>query len=171
MRTLVAGLGNIFEGDDAFGVEVVRRLAEHEVPDGVTVKDIGIRGVHLAYELLDGWDTVVLIDAARHGQEPGTVSVLDPGEITPPEQSMLMDAHDLGPEAVLALVTQMGGRLDDVRIVACEPADLSPAMELTPVVAEAVDAAVEAVRQMLVDDADRAQPNPKPATATKEMQQ
>lgn len=149
MRTLVAGLGNVFEGDDGFGVEVVRRLAGRPMPSDVIVKDIGIRGVHLAYELLEPWDRVVLIDAARHGQQPGTVSVLDPGQIQPPDEAILMDAHDLGPHAVLALVRQMGGELPDVQIVACEPADLSPSMELSAPVAKAVDATVDAVTAML----------------------
>ncbi|CAN5399308.1 hypothetical protein BH23ACT9_BH23ACT9_15860 [soil metagenome] len=148
----MAGLGNIFQGDDGFGVEVVRRLRDRPVPDGVTVTDIGIRGVHLAYELLDGWDRVLLVDAAQHGAAPGTVSVLDPGRIAAPEQTMLMDAHDMGPEAVLALVVQMGGALPDVRIIACEPADTTPGMSLSDPVSGAVDAAVEAVVQLLIEE-------------------
>ena len=76
-RTLVAGVGNVFLRDDAFGVEVVRLLAEQPVPDGVEVRDFGIRGVHLAYELLNGCDLFVLVDAAARGEPPGTVTVLE----------------------------------------------------------------------------------------------
>src|SRR6202020_1690418 len=75
-RTLVAGVGNVFQSDDAFGVEVVRLLAEHPMPAGVELRDFGIRGVHLVYELLNGCDLFVLIDAAPRGEAPGTVSVL-----------------------------------------------------------------------------------------------
>ena len=76
-RTLVAGVGNVFLRDDAFGCEVVRLLATHPVPDGVEVRDFGIRGVHLAYDLLDGCDLFVLVDAAPRGEPPGTVTVLE----------------------------------------------------------------------------------------------
>ena len=76
-RTLVAGVGNVFLRDDAFGVEVIRLLAGRPVPDGVQVKDFGIRGVHLAYDLLDGCELFVLVDAAQRGEAPGTVTVLE----------------------------------------------------------------------------------------------
>src|SRR6516162_3102303 len=94
-RTLVAGVGNVFLRDDAFGVEVVRLLAQRPVPDGVEIADFGIRGVHLVYELLNGCDLFVLIDAAQRGLAPGTVTVLgvDPAAATP--DAAFMDAHDL----------------------------------------------------------------------------
>lgn len=76
-KTLIAGVGNIFLGDDGFGVEVVRRLGEHRLRDGVEVVDIGVRGVHLAYQMLDGYHTVLLVDASARGAEPGTVHLLD----------------------------------------------------------------------------------------------
>jgi hydrogenase maturation protease len=76
-RILIAGIGNIFLGDDGFGVEVVRRLAERGLPDSVRVIDFGIRGLDLAYALQDGYETTILIDAYPHGQAPGTVSVVD----------------------------------------------------------------------------------------------
>src|SRR5665213_431336 len=75
---LVAGIGNIFQGDDAFGVEVVNHLAHHALPAGVRVEDFGIRGVHLAYELLEGYDGVVIIDAVPMGEPPGTLAVIAP---------------------------------------------------------------------------------------------
>ncbi len=77
MRALVAGIGNIFFADDGFGVEVARRLDERELPAGVQVADFGIRGVHLAYELLDGYDLLVLVDAMSLGEPPGTVAVVE----------------------------------------------------------------------------------------------
>ena len=95
-RTLVAGVGNVFLGDDAFGVEVVRLLAGRPVPDGVQVKDFGIRGVHLAYDLLDGCDLFVLVDAAQRGEAPGTVSVIEVEVPEPdPDAGPVIDAHSL----------------------------------------------------------------------------
>lgn len=77
-RTLVAGVGNIFLGDDGFGVEVARRLAAEPLPEQVEVADIGVRGVHLAYQLLDGYDTLVLVDATTRGGAPGTLYLIEP---------------------------------------------------------------------------------------------
>lgn len=74
---LVAGIGNIFLADDGFGCEVIRQLAGREIPDTVKIEDFGIRGMHLAYELLDGYDTAILIDATPRGEPPGTIVVLD----------------------------------------------------------------------------------------------
>ena len=103
-RTLVAGVGNVFLRDDAFGVEVVRLLGEQPRDDGVEIRDFGIRGVHLAYELLNGCDLFVLIDAAPRGAAPGTVSVIDvelpdPASLTSP----VIDAHSLTPDSIFAL--------------------------------------------------------------------
>ena len=125
-RTLVAGVGNVFLRDDAFGCEVVRLLATHPVPDGVEVRDFGIRGVHLAYDLLDGCDLFVLVDAAPRGEPPGTVTVL---EVEVPDADSLtgpvMDAHSLTPDAIFALLASLGGRPGRSLVVACEPADVS----------------------------------------------
>lgn len=79
-RTLVAGIGNVFLGDDGFGVETVRALSGHELPDDVEVVDFGVRGVHLAYQLLDGYDTLVLVDAAARGGAPGTLYLIEAGK-------------------------------------------------------------------------------------------
>src|SRR5215470_4843730 len=86
-RVLVAGVGNIFLGDDGFGVEVAKRLAAAELPDWVQVADYGISGMHLAYDLADGYDTAILVDAAQRGGEPGTLTVIDaaPGGGAAPE--------------------------------------------------------------------------------------
>jgi hydrogenase maturation protease len=149
-RTLVAGVGNVFLGDDAFGVEVVRLLAEQPCPPGVEIRDFGIRGVHLAYELLNGCDLFVLVDAAPRGEEPGTVTVL---EVEPPSADELpapvIDAHSLTPDAIFALLSSLGGRAGRSLVVACEPADVSPGMGLSEPVQQALPDAVRAVRDIL----------------------
>lgn len=81
---LVAGVGNIFNGDDAFGVEVVRRLAQRKLPDGVRAIDFGIRGIDLTYALLDGYGALVLVDTAQRGELPGTISIVEPDLAEPP---------------------------------------------------------------------------------------
>src|ERR1700761_8191747 len=148
-RTLVAGVGNIFQRDDAFGVEVVRLLAERPRPDGVKVADFGIRGVHLVYELLDGCDLFVLVDAARRGCAPGTVTVLEvePADMASP--SGIMAARGLAPDQVFAMLDSMGSRPGRSLVVACEPADVSAGMGLSDQVREALPHAVRAVEQIL----------------------
>ena len=149
-RTLVAGVGNVFLRDDAFGVEVVRLLGEQPRADGVQIRDFGIRGVHLAYDLLDGCDLFVLIDAAPRGAAPGTVSVVDielpdPAALTNP----VIDAHSLTPDSIFALLASLGGRPGRSLLVACEPADVSAGMGLTDQVARALPHAVRAVEEIL----------------------
>jgi hydrogenase maturation protease len=150
-RTLVAGVGNVFLGDDAFGSEVARLLASRPSQPGVVVKDFGIRGVHLVYELLDGCDLFVLIDAAPHGNPPGTVSVLEvePQDCVPGEGPSLMDGHGLAPDEIFAMLTSMGGRPGRSLVVACEPADVSPGMGLSAEVQAALPHAVRAVEEIL----------------------
>ncbi|MGD0555764.1 MAG: hydrogenase maturation protease [Streptosporangiaceae bacterium] len=147
-RTLVAGVGNIFQRDDAFGVEVARLLADRPSQPGVEIKDFGIRGVHLVYELLDGCDLFVLIDAAPNGHEPGTVTVL---EVELPADPVLgvMDAHGLAPDEIFAMIASMGGRPGRSLVVACEPADVSPGMGLSEQVQAALPHAVRAVEEIL----------------------
>ena len=148
-KTLVAGVGNIFQRDDAFGVEVVRQLEGRPWPPGVKVADFGIRGVHLVYELLDGCDVFVLVDAAQRGCAPGTVTVLEvePEQVHSP--NAVMDAHGLAPDQVFAMLASMGGRPGRTLVVACEPADVSPGMGLSDQVREALPAAVRAVEEIL----------------------
>jgi hydrogenase maturation protease len=152
-RTLVAGVGNVFLRDDAFGVEVVRLLAGQPLPDGVEVADFGIRGVHLVYDLLDGCDLFVLVDAAARGQAPGTVSVLEV-ELPDPAAagSPLIDAHSLDPDAIFALLSSLGGRPGRSLVVACEPADVSAGMGLSDPVRDALPHAVRAVREIVAGD-------------------
>ena len=154
-RTLVAGVGNVFLGDDGFGVEVARLLAERPHQDGVEIADFGIRGVHLVYELLDGCDLFVLVDAAPRGLEPGTVTVLEvepddavPGTPAAPA-APVMDAHGLAPDDIFAMLATMGGRPGRSLLVACEPADVSARMGLSEPVRAALPHAVRAVEEIL----------------------
>jgi hydrogenase maturation protease len=147
-RILVAGVGNIFLRDDAFGVEVVRLLAERPQPPGVQIQDYGIRGVHLVYELLDGYDLFVLIDAAPRGEAPGTVSVLEV-ELPSPEAQPVIDAHSLTPDAIFGLLSSLGGHPGRNLVVACEPAEVDAGMGLSDPVREALPHAVRAVEEIL----------------------
>src|SRR5205823_5572496 len=147
-RVLVAGIGNIFLGDDAFGVEVVQRLARRELPGEVRVVDFGIRGIDLTYALLDGYETVVLVDATPRGGEPGTLYLLeaDPGDSDPSQpMNLFLDAHSLDPAKVLRLAAAMGSPVRRVLVVGCEPvlpgAD-DMAMGLSEPVRRAVEEAV-----------------------------
>ena len=156
-RVLVAGVGNIFLGDDGFGVEVVRRLATRALPERVKVADFGIRGVHLAYELLDGaYDTTILVDATARGGRPGTVYLIEPepgtggGAATPGASSASSgpgDAHGMTPDAVFALLAALGGVPGRVLVVGCEPASTEEGIGLSDVVACAVDEAVALVAE------------------------
>jgi hydrogenase maturation protease len=145
MTILVAGLGNVFCSDDAFGVSVVEELARRSLPTGVEVRDFGIRGIHLAYQLLEPYDLVVLIDAVERGGPPGTLYLIEaePGAEPGPEVSM--DAHDLGPDAVLSLVPRLGGTVGRVVVVGCEPAGIDAGIGLSPSVQDAVGTAVQLV--------------------------
>ncbi len=151
---LVAGIGNVFLTDDGFGSEVARRLAAQPLPEGVKVVDFGIRGMHLAYELLDGYDALVVVDALPGAGRPGDLSVLEvgPDDLGDGE----FDAHGMAPVAVLASLDQLGGSLPPTFVVGCQPADVGDGMGLTPPVAEAVDRAVELVRDVLADRLGRA---------------
>ncbi len=120
-RVLIAGVGNVFFGDDGFGVEVARRLLERVWPTGVRVEDFGIRGIDFAYALLNGWDTAILVDAMQRGRSPGTLYVLEPEAIDPDPAHLRVDTHGMDPARVLGFVRAMGGRADRLRVVGCEP--------------------------------------------------
>jgi len=117
-RILVAGIGNVFFGDDGFGCALAERLCRRELPSGVSVSDFGIRGLHLAYELADGWDAAVIVDIAMRGRTPGTLTILEP-EI--PSALVEVEAHRIDPVAVLALVPQLGTLPRALRLLVCEP--------------------------------------------------
>src|SRR5947209_18225385 len=132
-RLLVAGIGNIFLGDDAFGVEVAQRLARRPLPDGVRVADFGIRGLDLTYALLDDYETVVLVDAVPRGGQPGTLYVLEPEGAEPPAvepADRLIEAHDMNPTRVLHLARALGGNIPRVLIVGCDPGKTETADEM-----------------------------------------
>lgn len=146
MSVLVAGIGNIFLGDDGFGVEVVRRLDTASLPADVAVADYGIRGVHLAYELLDGrYDTLILVDAVPLGDPAGTVAVLDATAPAARTHAGTLDAHSMSPDVVLGALRALGGSVARVLVVGCQPADLEERMGLSPAVSAAVDEAVRVV--------------------------
>jgi hydrogenase maturation protease len=151
---LVAGVGNVFLGDDAFGVEVARRLAGEAMPDGVTVTDFGIRGVHLAYELLEGYESLVLVDALPHGESPGDLCVFEPAR-NQGSGDGLHDAHDLSPATVLALVDDLansfGGGVARVFVVGCEPETVEESMGLSAVVEAALPEAMRLVKEVVAD--------------------
>ena len=121
-RVLVAGIGNIFLADDAFGPEVITEVRRDPLPVGVHVADFGIRGMDLAYRLLDGYDTVVLVDAAPRGDRPGTLYVIEPGPGTDDDRTVAPEAHAMDPVKVLALARQLGnGTLPRILVLGCEP--------------------------------------------------
>ena len=155
-RVLVAGVGNIFLADDGFGPEVARRLATRPLPPGVRVVDYGIRGMHLAYDLLDGYDELVILDAAPRGGRPGDVVVLEVGEGD--FGTGEFDGHGMEPTAVLFSLGSLGGRLPRTYVVGCEPADIDEGIGLSPSVAAAVDPAVDAVLRLLATGENREEP-------------
>ncbi len=154
MRILVAGLGNVFAGDDGFGVAVAAALADASLPDGTEVHDFGIRGLHLAYQLLDGYDLVVVVDAVSHGGQPGTLYVIDHAadgqQPSPAADAPLLDAHDMAPDAVLALVPALGGTLGRVIVIGCEPGVIAAGMGLSAPVARSVEHAAQLVIDIVV---------------------
>jgi hydrogenase maturation protease len=148
-KTLVAGVGNIFQRDDAFGVEVIRLLEGRPRPPGVRIKDFGIGGIHLVYELLDGCDLFVLVDAAQRGGAPGTVTVLEVELQHIAAPGGVLDAHGLAPDQVFAMLASMDSRPGRSLVVACEPADVGPGMGLSDPVREALPTAVRTVEEIL----------------------
>lgn len=152
---LVAGVGNVLLGDDGFGVEVVRRLRERP-PPGAKVVDFGIRGLDLAYALCERWDAVILVDAARRGRRPGTLTVLDPSGGPGPQGPgpARLPLHDVDPVSVLQTARALGAPTTPMRVVACEPERVVDATEeltatLSAPVAAAVGPALELVESLV----------------------
>jgi hydrogenase maturation protease len=152
---LVAGIGNIFLGDDAFGVEVVRRLADLQLPEGVRVADFGIRGFDLAYALQDGYETTILVDACPHGEAPGTLYVIEPDLKVlddPDDPQAVVEAHAMNPINVLRMARAMNIEIKNVLLVGCEPETLGGEegqMGLSAAVEAAVDHAVKLVESII----------------------
>jgi hydrogenase maturation protease len=154
-RVLVAGIGNIFLGDDGFGVEVAQRLLTRAFPAGVQVVDFGIRGFDLAYALMEGYENTILVDACPGEGEAGTLTLIEPDlkELEVAEgQGAFLEPHAMNPVSVLRMAVGMGARLKNVWVVGCVPATLGPEegqMGLSEEVAGAVDGAVEMVESLV----------------------
>src|SRR6185295_2216782 len=151
---LIACIGNIFLGDDGFGCEVARHLSQISWPDNVKVVDFGIRGLDLAYALLNGHDVTIFVDAAPRGQAPGTLYTIEPAleEIEKIETGAMVDAHSMDPMNVLRMVKSMGGRFQKILVVGCEPGTLGPEegqMGLSGPVAAAVPEAVKVIEALV----------------------
>ncbi len=150
-RILVGGIGNIFEGDDAFGVEVIRRLSARALPLEVELFDFGICGVDLAYALGEGYNMAVLVDAAQRGEAPGTISVVEPHDL-PSSHNVAMEAHNLDPATVLRLASGCKEACGKIVLVLCEPETLGGEeglLGLTRTVSAAVESAVEVVEHLV----------------------
>ncbi|KUI20089.1 hydrogenase maturation protease [Mycobacterium sp. GA-2829] len=149
-RTLIAGIGNIFLGDDGFGPEVIRHVAPVVVDPRIRVVDYGIRGMHLAYDLLDGWDLLVLVDAVPNRGAPGTLHVFeaDTGTVG---GTTGVDAHAMDPGAVFASLATLGGRPPRTLVIGCEVADVTEGIGLSDPVAAAVPDAVWAVATVVAE--------------------
>jgi hydrogenase maturation protease len=160
-QILVAGIGNTWLRDDGFGSEVVKRLATRELPAGVSVVDFGTGGLDLAYEVMRGYDALVLVDVSRQGEEPGTLYVMEAEEADVTagiEDGEMIDPHAMDPQTVLRFVRAVSGWPGSVVVIACEPVEVEDyGMGLSPEVAGAVPRAVELVAEILVDLREKAQ--------------
>ena len=154
-RILVAGIGNIFFGDDAFGVEVVKELSGSELPEGVDVVDFGIRGYDLAYAIMDGYAATILVDVTARGSPPGTLYLIEPDQEKLAKLTAgAPDGHSLGPVQVLRLVQSLGGEIAQLYLVGCEPAVLETEdgqIGLSESVRAAVPQAAEMIRTLVND--------------------
>lgn len=144
--TVVAGFGNLLLGDDGFGVEVVRRLGSGRLPEGLRVVDVGIGGMELVFSLMAGCDRLIIVDAARRGTAPGTLSVFPPSaaDLAPREREGA-DPHLTEPTRALRMARQLGALPSDVLVVTCEVASCDLEMALSPPVAAAVARAVDII--------------------------
>lgn len=165
-RILVAGIGNIFLGDDGFGAAAARRLAGSGLPDWVEIADYGISGMHLAYDLAGGYDLTILLDAVPRGSEPGTITVLevDPDQRQalaaaggPVHGSRLLDGHGMQPDVVFGVLDMLGASPGRVLVVGCEPASTEPGIGLSEPVAAAVEQAVVIVKELIRAGPDEAE--------------
>ena len=162
-QILIAGIGNIFLGDDGFGVEVAQRLLRQRYPEGVRVVDIGIRGMDLAYMLLDNYDTLILVDTVARGGPPGTLYLIAPepsesgAEAGGEAGRRAVETHSMDPVKVLAFAGALGARLPQTLVAGCEPSPLNNddnedmRMGLSAPVQLAVDEAVRMVDGLVHD--------------------
>lgn len=145
-RVLIAGIGNIFRGDDGFGIEVVRRLGVETLPEWVRIVDFGVRTLHLAFEILDGYTATILVDATTRGEPPGTVYLIEPEEV--PEQGV-PDAHGMDFRAVLQLANSLSEKRHKIYVVGCEPLEVREGIGLSTPVACAVNEALRLIHKVL----------------------
>ncbi len=145
-RALIAGVGNVFFGDDGFGVEVARRLSAVP-PAGASVADFGIRAIHLAFELLNPVPLCIVADCMTRGGAPGTIYVIEPDLDAP--QASVADAHGMNLGVVFSAVRELGGTLPPLLVVGCEPEAVEPGIGLSPTVAAAVPTAIDVIRKLL----------------------
>jgi hydrogenase maturation protease len=152
---LVAGVGNAWLRDDGFGGEVARRLSERELPEGVSVMDAGTGGLDLAYEVMRGYDALVILDVSKQGGEPGTLYVMEPDEDSVKggiEDGEVINPHGMDPQTVLRFVKSIGAWPGRVVVIACEPADVEEmGWGLSNTVSEAVDRAVDLVLETVTE--------------------
>jgi hydrogenase maturation protease len=147
-RILVAGIGNIFLGDDGFGSEVVRHAEIPQDDELVRVVDYGIRGMHLAYDLLEDWDSLVLVDAVPSRGRPGTLHVFQ-ADCRTGSGATGLDAHSMDPETVFASLRALGGEPPYTVVVGCEAGSVEEGIGLSDPVAEAVPRAARAVQEIV----------------------
>jgi hydrogenase maturation protease len=154
-RILIAGIGNIFFGDDAFGVEVAQRMARLPLPEGVRVVDFGIRGFDLAYALMDDYDATILVDATPRGGAPGTLYVIEPDLDNVNRHGELgVETHNLDPVRVLQLVNTLGGQPKRLLVVGCDPTPLESEdgeMGLSDCVEAAVGEAIGMIETLIAN--------------------
>ncbi len=159
MSILVACIGNIFQGDDAFGCEVAKILADRFDREAVRVVDFGIRGLDLTYALLDGPELTILVDVVSRGGAPGTLYTIEPDvENLGDFSRQTPDAHTMDPLSVLRAVKAMGGTIGRILLVGCEPGDLGEAeglMGLTPAVSAAVGQAAGLVESLIEKEMEK----------------
>ncbi len=150
-QILVAAVGNLWLRDDGFGAEVAKRLSQQELPSGVHVFDFGTGGLNLAYEVMRGYDALILVDVSRQGGEPGTLYVMEADQDSVGgaiEDGEAIDPHGMDPQTVLRFVKAVGGWPGKVVVVACEPAQVEElGIGLSEPVGAVVDRAVELVTQ------------------------
>jgi hydrogenase maturation protease len=155
-KILIAGVGNAWLRDDGFGGEVARRLEQHELPDGVSVMDVGTGGLDLAYEVMRGYDALVILDVSRQGGEPGTLYVMEAEEESVQgsiEDGEVINPHGMDPQTVLRFVKSIGAWPGRVVVIACEPADIEQlgwglSERVTEAVERAVDLVVETIEEL-----------------------
>lgn len=152
-KILIACIGNIFLGDDAFGPEMANLLGRCTLPPNVSVVDFGIRSYDLAYSLMRGWDLVILVDALPQGGPPGTLYAFEPELPSELETSNSLDAHTMNPVSVLQLVRTLGGRVGRLLVVGCEPQTVEPNSDgqigLSAPVEGALDEAVSMIENLI----------------------